>query len=225
MERYARGEVILDLGFAGKPKSGWMIHEHLQRVDPKSFIIGGDINKRQVHALKAVHELNAVVCDALHLPFRGASIHVVNMGEILEHLWNPKRALEEVHYILKENGKLCVTTPNALAFMRILRYVLRGHISLGDRDHKFLFDKASLTSILAASGFSVIAIRTLKITLVFRRTFILNAPESGPFSRLGSYLCVVAEKHLSDVTSNQLDEDAKHRNPPVSLEHGYSNAP
>ena len=51
-----------------------------------------------------------LVGDIYHLPFPDGSFPVVVMIEVLEHLQEPARALEEVARVLKPGGKLILTT-------------------------------------------------------------------------------------------------------------------
>tara|TARA_Y100000310_G_scaffold324261_1_gene385930 strand:- start:638 stop:1366 length:729 start_codon:yes stop_codon:yes gene_type:complete len=46
------------------------------------------------------------------IPFGDKMFDVIYAGEILEHLYNPDRFLEECRRVLKDNGHLIVTTPN-----------------------------------------------------------------------------------------------------------------
>lgn len=49
--------------------------------------------------------------DALHLPFRDQSFHVLTMLDVLEHLRDDKRALSEVRRVLKPSGALVFSVP------------------------------------------------------------------------------------------------------------------
>lgn len=44
-------------------------------------------------------------------------------GEVLEHLENPSKFLKEIKRILKNNGKLIITTPNYFSLWPIIEYL------------------------------------------------------------------------------------------------------
>lgn len=52
-----------------------------------------------------------VLGDALRVPFRDASFHVVLMSEVIEHVPDPGKALEEVARVLRPGGTLLLTWP------------------------------------------------------------------------------------------------------------------
>lgn len=49
--------------------------------------------------------------DALHLPFQDESFHVLTMLDVLEHLSDDRRALDEVRRVLKPGGALVFSVP------------------------------------------------------------------------------------------------------------------
>ncbi len=52
-----------------------------------------------------------IVGDAYELPFRDNSIDAIHCVAVLEHLENPKRAVEEFHRVLKKGAKAYLETP------------------------------------------------------------------------------------------------------------------
>lgn len=83
---------------------------------------GGDIGKvlRQ-HAARQSFQVISLDIDAQRRPdivgdlcshdFQGARFDAVVMAETLEHIHSPHLALENVHRILREDGRLILTTP------------------------------------------------------------------------------------------------------------------
>lgn len=54
---------------------------------------------------------NVIRGNAYALPFDAATLDVVFMGDVIEHLEFPARALVEAHRVLAPSGRLYVTTP------------------------------------------------------------------------------------------------------------------
>ncbi|MER2511523.1 MAG: class I SAM-dependent methyltransferase [Nitrosomonas ureae] len=101
--RHFRGQV-LDVGCG--------IGEFL-RSYPTS--IGVDYNQFVVaHCAKS--GLQCCEASALALPFAGAYFDGVLLSNILEHLTNPRQALEEASRVLKPGGKIVLSVPTEAAF-------------------------------------------------------------------------------------------------------------
>lgn len=54
----------------------------------------------------------AHLANAAALPFADNTFDVINFTDILEHLFDPLKALQEAHRVLKHNGYVIVITPN-----------------------------------------------------------------------------------------------------------------
>ena len=52
-----------------------------------------------------------VQADAAALPFSGGAFDAVICAEVLEHVYDPRRVLEEVQRVLKTDGRLLITVP------------------------------------------------------------------------------------------------------------------
>src|SRR5688572_18311517 len=56
-------------------------------------------------------QISLTQADALHLPFADGSFDVVTMFDVLEHLSDDSRALNEVHRVLRPGGALVLSVP------------------------------------------------------------------------------------------------------------------
>jgi len=90
--------------------------------------------------------------SAEELALPDESFDAVAMLEVIEHLWDPRRALAAIRKILRPGGLLVLTTPNFNAFSRLV---------LGDqwavispREHLYYFTAATLDRLLVESGFT-----------------------------------------------------------------------
>ena len=192
VRRYVTGKIILDVGCAGS--GGFIMHKVIVTRNKSSLIVGLDISLGRLKERLALNS-KLVLADAEHLPFRSASFDCVYMGEIIEHFWYSRQLLEEVCRVLKDNGILCLDTPNVYSIERILRFVLKGKDSLGESDHKIFYSPASISKLLEDVGFAVITITTdAKIVSFMGKVIFLDCP---PFRWLGSHLCIAARKSES----------------------------
>ncbi len=83
-------------------------------------------------------------------PYKDNYFDVVLANDLLEHLENPKTALESIHKVLKIGGVLYITTPN-------LNAVRRKIFSYADKKehHISMFTHKELMNLLNSLGFKI----------------------------------------------------------------------
>jgi SAM-dependent methyltransferase len=107
------------------------------------------------------------------LPIRSASVDVVIMSEVIEHLVDTDSAIEEAHRVLRPGGSLLLSTPNLAAWYN------RGLLAVGVQPvfsevslrsvfgrpgsqvagHLHMFTRRALVEFLAAYGLAVVQVR------------------------------------------------------------------
>jgi SAM-dependent methyltransferase len=107
------------------------------------------------------------------LPIRSASVDVVIMSEVIEHLVDTDTAIEEAHRVLRPGGSLLLSTPNLAAWYN------RGLLAIGVQPvfsevslrsvfgrpgsqvagHLHMFTKRALVEFLAAYGLQTVSVR------------------------------------------------------------------
>lgn len=90
---HACGGLTLEIGAEDSACARWFPNRVATNLRPNAH----------VHAL----------ADAYQLPFGEGTFDVVVCAEVIEHMREPARALEEVRRVLKPGGKLLLTTPFA----------------------------------------------------------------------------------------------------------------
>lgn len=150
---------LLDIGCAfgifldEARKSGWNVS-------------GIDISKNAVEYARKKYGLDVFMGTLTDAKIEGSSMDVVTAWDVIEHLIDPAKFLEEVGRILKKGGILAIRTPNAeCLFLKVNKFV---NAILGDRfakvgnkfeHHKYLFSVSSLKSILNKNGFEIMDMR------------------------------------------------------------------
>lgn len=107
------------------------------------YLVGLDIElddlRRATSNVRCRQNVEFILADINHLPFRDLSVHVVLCSEVLEHLVDPPRALSELSRISCGSVLLTVPVLNVgRKLARILRYdrrldeieVVIGHVSM-----------------------------------------------------------------------------------------------
>lgn len=113
-----KGDRILDVACG----SGVVSHKC---VEKGAIVYGVDINCNAIKYAKGKHIKNStfIVADAQNLPFKSGYFDAVVCCEVIEHLHNPEFMIDEVSRVLKENGRICVFTPNSRSFWSIIEYM------------------------------------------------------------------------------------------------------
>lgn len=101
------------------------------------------------------------------VPFSDRSFDIVIIFEVLEHLFNPERLLQETHRVLKDEGILILSLPNAFYLRNRWTYFFSGEFKhlvgspvYKNREwlapHIRFFSKNSIERLLKVTGFKVI---------------------------------------------------------------------
>jgi methionine biosynthesis protein MetW len=181
----------LDVGCGDGGTSGVWLHEYA------AGYVGVDISPSAVR-MAADRGLDAqLIDDAAELPFDDASFDVAVCIEVIEHLFEPQRALSEIVRVLRPGGRLIVTVPNAAHWRNRLDLALLGrwnprgdHLSPSQpwRDpHIRFFSLGSLVSLMQRCGFAVLehggyAQYAVPLHVPGLRKLI-RTPQARPFTR------------------------------------------
>lgn len=99
-------------------------------------LYGLDLNPKE-------YRKNVVKGDAQSIPFRNSTFNSLVCGELIEHLENPKKFLQECKRILKKNGLIILSTPNKNSLINKLFKSYHHH------EHISLFDIKSLKTLVS----------------------------------------------------------------------------
>jgi 2-polyprenyl-3-methyl-5-hydroxy-6-metoxy-1,4-benzoquinol methylase len=114
----------------------------------------------QIRARPGVHEALQHDLSSGPLPFGDERFSAVFAGEIIEHLVDTRRFLDELHRVLRPGGIAVITTPNLASFENRVRLLFGVYpawleYELGDQGHVRAYTKRTLRTHLTATGFSV----------------------------------------------------------------------
>ena len=156
---------VLDLGCIDErhpERIAGSLHAQLKRLNPE--LIGADVDRA---AIEQVERLGFDVrwADAQSSDLGGPYAAIV-AGELIEHLEDPGRFLDNARRALAPGGRLLLTTPNpfyANQFAKILKHgAPQVHAA-----HRAWFDPQTLAVLLASRGFAL-------------EDFAWLAPSAGP---------------------------------------------
>lgn len=120
--------------------------------------------------------------EALKLPFKDMVFDAVLFNEVIEHIPDPNKGLEEIYRVLKKDGKLFITAP---MYWRL-------HYSPNDY---FRFTKYGLAYILENNNFSICKIERIGgfFSIMFNR--LIDIFVTKIFFRLTSFLSIERGKY------------------------------
>lgn len=103
-----------------------------------------------------VEGMSFSVADAHALPFESGIADAVTCFEMLEHVFEPRRALEEIHRVLKPGGYALLLVPSdTLLFRSIWAVWTKTRGAIWDETHVQSFRRGSLGDIARHAGFTV----------------------------------------------------------------------
>ena len=156
-ERHIRaGDRCLDVGCGDGRKSGPWLTAHA------GGYVGVDVSETAVADARALGLDARTIEDAAALPFEDAEFDAAVCIEVLEHLFEPQRALAEIRRVLRPGGTAIVTVPNVAYWRKRLELAFLGRwnphgdersVSEPWRDpHLRFFNPGSLERLVAGSG-------------------------------------------------------------------------
>jgi 2-polyprenyl-3-methyl-5-hydroxy-6-metoxy-1,4-benzoquinol methylase len=181
-----RGATLLECGVA---KGG--LADTLKREGVRC--VGVDINPRTLEGVEVYEaDLNA------GFPKFDTAFNVIFAGEVVEHLYDDEKFVQEAHELLKPDGLLVITVPN-LAFSVNRIRALFGMVPLFAYApyHYHVYTQRTLQELLRRNGFSIEDLVSSHILFSTRRNrFFGRLFEflGDIFPSLGAHLIVCARK-------------------------------
>jgi len=109
---------VLDLG-CGTGYGSELLYKEGNKV------YGIDISQKAIdYAKKTYPGPEYICCSAERLPFEDNFFDAVTAFEVIEHVQNPEKTLDEIYRVLKEDGDLFISTPNPQHFGNALKHFL-----------------------------------------------------------------------------------------------------
>ena len=149
IHKYARNGKILDIGTAGgsflqsAKKQGWDVY-------------GCELNKWLCNWAKENYGIEVQQGTVFEQNYEDNQFDVVTLWDVLEHVPDPKKVLEECHRILKPNGILVVNYPDIGSWIaKVMGRKWFFYLSV----HLYYFTPKTMRKILRLSGFKTKEIR------------------------------------------------------------------
>lgn len=153
--------------------------ENVLFVKNKDFF-SSDLDQKNLG--KENKAVNKVCADATKLPFKDGYFSQVIILDVLEHIKDHHKALEEINRVLKKNGKLAICVPNdtLLSYLNPVRYAQHERHYTIDQITKLLRKKGFRIKIIFAGG------RIFELTALYIHFFAkyFLKKKISPFSKI-----------------------------------------
>jgi 2-polyprenyl-3-methyl-5-hydroxy-6-metoxy-1,4-benzoquinol methylase len=118
---------------------------------------GMDLNHWAVNKSRdVVNKTNLQTASAQDLPFTDHSFNVVIIKHIVEHLPNPRKAIQEIGRVIEPGGTLILATPNLGSLLKPWKG--KSWIGYQDPTHISLKQPAEWLSLIEGAGFQLIKV-------------------------------------------------------------------
>jgi len=144
----ARGISILDIGCS----CGFLLKA---ATDAGWDAYGVDISEMETEYAQRKYQVKAITANfPAKLPFKNSSFEVITMFDLLEHLTDPLKGLQECHRLLKDSGILVIGTPDFGHRRARIEQEKWGHLK--PPEHLFYFSITTLRMMLEKAKFGYI---------------------------------------------------------------------
>lgn len=148
---------VLDLGagagrhsFEVLKRGGNLISLDLDELEAKK-VLGMIYAMIQENELSLESHAVVINGNALNLPLKTNSINTVIASEVLEHIENDDKAIQEIYRVLVPGGLLAVTVPRF--FPELINWALSDEYHLVEGGHVRIYRKKVLAQKLSSNGF------------------------------------------------------------------------
>lgn len=172
---YTENGIMLDVGcgagmFLARAREwGWAT----EGIDPNETAVQYAKDTLQLY----VHSIDIASLQDSHY----SAIHC---SEVLEHVPDPERLLQNCYRVMRKNGMICVCVPNDFNPLQMILKQRYGDYWVSYPYHINYFDFGSLTNIMSSVGFTVIHHSTMYPLEIFA---LFGIPYIGN-DRLGRYI-------------------------------------
>lgn len=151
---FVSGPEVLDVGCAGhevKPHSPNWLHGQLRQ---HFRVTGIDISKDNIQQMRSLgfDDLHAQSAETFELP---KQFDTIVAGELIEHLSNPGRFLQQARKHLNQDGRLVLSTPYPFSLMYGAYAAYHYPKTCQNDQHTVWFCPSTLTELASREGFEV----------------------------------------------------------------------
>ena len=128
----------------------------IRNKNPEARLYGIEFNEKAAAFARHFAVVEALDVETLDRPAWHEKFDYIILGDVIEHLREPQRAMKNLALLLKPGGCVLVSTPNVMHFS-VFRMMLAGRwkyeeAGILDRTHLRFFTRTELLALLEAAG-------------------------------------------------------------------------
>lgn len=128
----------------------------IRNKNPEARLYGIEFNEKAAAFARHFSVVEALDVETLDRPAWHEKFDYIILGDVIEHLREPQRAMKNLALLLKPGGCVFVSTPNVMHFS-VFRMMLAGRwkyeeAGILDRTHLRFFTRTELLALLEAAG-------------------------------------------------------------------------
>ena len=151
---YEEHGTLLEVGCGGG--------NHLLSMQELGWTVKGiDIDPKAVQACQELG-LPAENTTIEQLADRSEKFDAVVMSHVIEHVYDPRKMIEDAYKLLKPGGKLVLITPNNESFSEFV--FGRNWLELDPPRHLVIFNMRSLKNLMTSVGFNTVADTSIRFS-------------------------------------------------------------
>lgn len=140
---------------------------------PNAHLYGLELNEKAVAIASHFATVTVGNVEAGSLEYENETFDYIIFGDVLEHLHDPLKTIEDCHQLLKEDGCIIASVPN-IQHISVIEDLLRGNftyteIGLLDKTHIHFFTCYELLRMFQKGGYEVGEVGTTVMPLTDRQ--------------------------------------------------------
>lgn len=167
----AAGKRVLDVGVVAHTSDAYesdkWLHRHVR--ERATYCLGCDVLGPEIEVLRQ-RGFNVICHDITKAPLNDR-FDLIILGEIIEHIDRPGEMLANCREMLREDGKVILTTPNPWFVTFALKGLLCETPLVESVDHVAWYDPSTLCELASRFGFRLERFTGIKVT----QTYTLRA--------------------------------------------------
>ena len=154
--------LVLDIGCHG----GTFTNVILSKIGTKK-IYGIDISYSAIeYAKKKIPDGHFKVADAVNLPFKNNFFDTVLCLEVLEHVDDPSKVVDEIYRVLKKDGYVIILVPTDNRLFKIVWFLWTFYYPVWKHAHVQSFTGKTLERVIKESGLEIKYVKTFNINML-----------------------------------------------------------